>query len=85
MVYIVYPRVHGSSSEGESPRQEIPYEYISLPQINDFITWRVEVEGPETFKMSIKQPPGQIELDHYLVTLVSARENVNVLQYCHAK
>ena len=41
----------------------------------------IQQRWQETLKKSSKQPPGQIELDHYLTTLESARENADVLQY----
>ena len=71
-----------SSSEGDSPRQDISYEY-QPPAKKRFhhLESVIQQKWKETLKRSSKQPPGQIELDHYLTTLESARKKVDVLQY----
>ena len=71
-----------SSSEGESPSQDILCEY-QPPAKKRFhhLESVIQQKWKETLKQTSKQSPGQIELNHYLTTLESARENVDVLQY----
>lgn len=77
-----------SSSEGEgngnSPSQAISYECETPPPSKKrfrILESVIQQRWQETLKKSTKRPPGQIELDHYLNTLESAKENADVLQY----
>ena len=72
-----------SSSEGDSPRPEIN-EYEAEPPSKKRFTLLdsvIQEKWKETLKETTKQPPGQIELDHYLCSMENVKEEDDILQF----